>query len=235
MFAENSINPNKLFNIVYDAVSSFCQNNRVKHIPVSYGVFEKESTMEFNTVNPAVHISYDYPIYLKQFAPRERVFHYLEAIGHELKHYDQHIEFERRGIKTTRNMYSEKEAEQAAIKYAKDNIDKYTKEEINPINTVDSYITKGNAIIEGDPKYRGYYIIATGFMIPQCKRVLKRKAIRVFSRLSFELKRKMDKAAFAFESAKLRDEGLKRVLTKSVGHYIIKSKSGKWYFSKKEE
>jgi len=103
--------------------------------------------------------------------------------------------------------------------------------EVNPIG---SYVTKADVIIPGDPRYRGYYITATGFMISQCKIIFKKKTIRVYS-YSPEGLRKLSKAAFAFKSEKERDEMLNKLLTKLDKKYIIKYRNGYWIFAKNED
>ena len=103
------------------------------------------------------------------------------------------------------------------------------------VNPVESTITKGNMIIPGKPQYKGYFIIATGYAIRQCKDILKKKANRVYSYSSPEYARKLDKVAFAFESSKLRDEAIEKLLTKMRKYYIIKYAKGYWYFTKKED
>src|SRR3990167_3309316 len=170
MISDLVIKPNRLFNFIYDGIVAYCHRYGLKQVPVSYGTKYDESDLEFNIFEPTIRIAPDYSIRLKRFYPKEKVWHILEGIGHELKHYEQYNELKRKGIQPiSREQFPETVAKNAGVNYANENINKYTKEELNPIsNPIESYITKGN-MITSDPRYKGYFIVATGYMVRQCK------------------------------------------------------------------
>ena len=98
MLSTESLTPYKLERLIRNAVDNYCAKNNLQKIPVKYGEVKKESGLEFNIHKPSITLSPYLATRLRKHPPYARVWYMLEAVGHELKHYDQYLELKRKGI-----------------------------------------------------------------------------------------------------------------------------------------